>query len=117
MARCVGEGGPGDMNLRVAFDVDGTLIDDQDNPRWEVIDLLRALHACGATIGIWSGGGADYARHWKERLNLREFVSWQAAKDSALAPVLDLVVDDGLEFEMPGVKVLIVVPLEQGEQS
>src|SRR3990167_1335077 len=88
VARCVGEGGPGDMNLRVAFDVDGTLIDDQDNPRWEVIDLLRALHACVATIGIWSGGGADYARHWKERLNLREFVSWQAAKDSAPAPLL-----------------------------
>ena len=96
------------MSLRVVFDVDGTLIDDQDSPRWEVIDLLRSLHACGATIGIWSGGGADYARHWKERLNLSGFVDWQAAKDPGLAEQLDLAVDDGLEFEMPGVKVLIV---------
>jgi hypothetical protein len=43
--------------MTVFFDVDGTLIDDQDRPRYEVIDLLRAMVACGQNVFVWSGGG------------------------------------------------------------
>jgi ribonucleotide monophosphatase NagD (HAD superfamily) len=45
----------------VFIDVDGTLIDQNDNPRPHVIELLQRLYAAGYQIIIWSAGGAQYA--------------------------------------------------------
>ena len=47
----------------IAFDVDGTLFDSNDNSRLEVIHFLGALHKAGHEIWIWSGGGVNYAIH------------------------------------------------------
>ena len=60
--------------MKVAFDVDGTLITFSDRPRWHVIELLKGFHAIGQTVVVWSGGGHDYARHWVQRLYLEDFV-------------------------------------------
>ena len=56
--------------MRVAFDIDGTLLDDADAPRYDVVALLHSLQALGAEIFIWSGGGIPYAQRWVERLGL-----------------------------------------------
>lgn len=59
--------------IRIAFDVDGTLIKKTDNgdvPRYEIIQLARTFIALGHTVFVWSGGGQDYARHWAEKLDL-----------------------------------------------
>lgn len=53
----------------VAFDVDGTLIDANDQPRDEIISVLRAL-APWCTVVVWSGGGIGYARRWGRKLDL-----------------------------------------------
>lgn len=53
----------------VAFDVDGTLIGENDKPRDEIISILRALEPW-CTIVVWSGAGIGYARRWGERLDL-----------------------------------------------
>jgi len=60
--------------IRVAFDVDGTLIHQsgagEDTPRYDVIALYHALEKFGCEMYIWSGGGVDYARRWRDKLGL-----------------------------------------------
>jgi len=56
--------------FRVAFDVDGCLIDYNDKPVNFILTTLRMYQKAGAEIIIWSGGGAEYAKRWAERLKL-----------------------------------------------
>ena len=68
------------QNVKVAFDVDGTLIYQtgdkgmpgsiEDTPRYDVIQLFLTLQKLGCEMYIWSGGGIDYARRWSEKLGL-----------------------------------------------
>lgn len=62
------------MTKTVAFDVDGTLIDADDRPRTDVIEMLMAHYRDGDRVVVWSGGGMDYARTWVSRLALDRFV-------------------------------------------
>lgn len=77
----------------VCFDVDGTLIhqsgERENAPRYEVIDLYRSLERLGFQMFIWSGGGIDYAAHWRDKLGL--FDAIVVAKGS-FQP--DIAVDD-----------------------
>lgn len=58
--------------MKVAFDVDGTLIyPDSDTPRYEVIALFKSLESFGCDMYIWSGGGINYAQRWSEKLGLK----------------------------------------------
>src|SRR5687767_9449754 len=43
------------------IDVDGTLIDQNDNPRPYVSDLVSRLYDLNLIVVIWSGGGSKYA--------------------------------------------------------
>jgi hydroxymethylpyrimidine pyrophosphatase-like HAD family hydrolase len=62
------------MKLKVAFDVDGTLIHQvgqkEDTPRYDVIAIFRSFQNLGNDMYVWSGGGIDYARRWAEKLGL-----------------------------------------------
>jgi hydroxymethylpyrimidine pyrophosphatase-like HAD family hydrolase len=61
--------------MKVAFDVDGTLIDYTGKPRDDIIAMLVTLsNYCD--VYVWSGGGIDYARHIGNRLNLPESVRY-----------------------------------------
>lgn len=58
---------------RIAFDVDGTLIQKTtygDVPRYDVISMLLFLERIGHTVFVWSGGGTDYAETWSHKLGL-----------------------------------------------
>ena len=52
----------------VCIDVDGTIIDQNDNLRPYVIQFVHALQKDEITVYLWSGNGADYtwkvARRW-----------------------------------------------------
>ena len=78
--------------LKVAFDVDSTLIkmneQGENVPRHEVIDLFRKFESFGCAMHIWSGSGVDYAARWRDKLGLSAVV---VAKGSFLP---DLAVDD-----------------------
>jgi hydroxymethylpyrimidine pyrophosphatase-like HAD family hydrolase len=50
------------------IDIDGTLIDKDDNIRPFVSDLLIAAKAKGFSIFIWSGGGVEYAKEHIKRI-------------------------------------------------
>lgn len=60
--------------MKIAFDVDGTLISHQeydcDTPNYEVIAIYRWFQAQGHTMIVWSGCGIDYAQMWAEKLGL-----------------------------------------------
>jgi hypothetical protein len=47
--------------LKIAFDVDYTLIGDRYEPLYENIDLFRWFQKRGNDMVIWSGGGIEYA--------------------------------------------------------
>lgn len=79
--------------FKVVFDVQGTLIDEVGRPRREVVDLLRALHACGAEIGVHSGMSAAYCYTVVSNLGLADLVDWYGSKDRQ-RPGVDLSVDD-----------------------
>ena len=81
--------------MRVAFDVDGTLINSQDEPRYEVIDLYRWFERNPKTyLIVWSGSGIDYARQWCRKLGL----SPMAIVEKCSMDV-EIAVDDAMEIE------------------
>lgn len=95
------------LERSIVFDVDGTLIDFEDQPRWEVIDMLRAFHAIGYRILVWSGGGASYAGYVVRRLGLSGFVSQILSKGDAVEA--DYAVDDMPDADFkPGMPVILV---------
>lgn len=84
---------------RIAFDLDGTIIDIGDKPRYSIINLLIALSALPSTyITVWSGGGYEYARHWVEKLGLGEYVSDICAKHQPNN--IDIAFDDMAEEDV-----------------
>lgn len=88
--------------MRIAFDVDGCLIRQEpgepDAPRWDVLAMLRTLHACGHDIIVWSGGGREYAEVWARRLFIADQVECMEkpvhrAKEGE-GPFVDVAFDD-----------------------
>ena len=79
------------MKSRVIFvDVDDTLIRSIGTkrvPMPAVVAQVRALHANGATLYLWSSGGADYARQSADELGL-------SACFAAFLPKPDVYIDD-----------------------
>jgi cation transport ATPase len=74
----------------VYVDVDDTLV------RWvgtkripipRIVERVRALHSQGATIYLWSAGGADYARSVARDLGIEECFA-------AFLPKPTLIIDD-----------------------
>lgn len=69
------------MVTKIAFDVDGTLIrqneDGLDVPRYDTLSLLLGLHDIdpGVQIIVWSGSGEGYAKRWTERLGIHKFTT------------------------------------------
>jgi hydroxymethylpyrimidine pyrophosphatase-like HAD family hydrolase len=80
-----------------AFDVDGTLINLDDTPRYDVIRLFHALESLGCTMVIWSGGGVDYAMRWRDKLGLNASVIRKGQIQADLA--VDDFPSDDLENE------------------
>ena len=85
--------------LTVAFDVDDTLIVPavvtgfvRDVPNYETIAVYRWFQAQGHQMIIWSGGGADYAHQWADRLGLTADYYFDKHDRKALTP--DLAFDD-----------------------
>ena len=60
--------------MTIAFDVDGTLVTYQHEPRWDVLTMLRLLSKTN-TIIVWSGGGKDYSEMWVRKLHIEKYIS------------------------------------------
>jgi len=53
---------------KIAFDTDLTLIDHQDRPLYNNINLLNWFIEKGYDCIMWSGGGIDYCEMWSRKL-------------------------------------------------
>ncbi len=81
--------------IDIAFDVDGTLIDTKGFMNVGIVNLLILLKGFKNTrITVWSGGGADYARHHCERLGIGEHVNKYRGKLDMPIFVPDIAIDD-----------------------
>lgn len=79
----------------IAFDVDGTLIDTSGFMNIGIVNLLILLRGFKNTkIVVWSGGGADYARHHVERLGIDKYVHAYASKTDHPTIKPDIAIDD-----------------------
>jgi hydroxymethylpyrimidine pyrophosphatase-like HAD family hydrolase len=78
--------------IKVAFDVDGTLIHQAgplcDTPNYLVIGMFQMFESIGCDMIIWSGGGIDYAEQWARKLGLSATI---LEKGSIL---VDIAIDD-----------------------
>lgn len=85
-----------DKSPKIAFDIDGTLITAESNPkpREEVINLLRAFNKLGWDIYVHSGGGILYAKRWVERLGLDTEMHINIAIKGTSTILYDIAVDD-----------------------
>ncbi len=76
----------------VCFDVDGTLIHQEgplcDTPRYEIIALFKSFESLGCMMYIWSGGGVQYAKRWRDKLGLTALV----VEKGSFTP--DIAIDD-----------------------
>jgi len=90
----------------VAFDVDGTLIEYDDTPRYDVIAFFKQFEQWGCEMIIWSGGGVDYAKHWAEKLGLEAKIieKWSIKPDIAIDDF-----PNGVPWEKPIAKANICV--------
>jgi hypothetical protein len=65
-------------DLKVAFDVDMTLIDHEDRPLYNNINILRFFIHIGYDVIVWSGGGSDgegsYAGMHCRKLGIHDLV-------------------------------------------
>lgn len=93
----------------IYVDVDGTLIDEHDQPREPVVSAVR-LAALRHTVVIWSGGGADYARLWRNRLFPDLSILTCAKYKVTNTPVDAILVDD--QFEQMGEGRTVLSPEE-----
>lgn len=85
----------GMKTVTIAFDVDGTLRCNctptcQDVNRRQIDALMWALSLKNTKVIVWSGGGADYARSFMSKFDLKGIT--YASKLSGLRP--DIAVDD-----------------------
>ena len=89
------------MSVRVAFDVDGTLIHQEgelyDTPRYDVIQLFKLLEGFGCEMYIWSGGGIDHATRWRDKLGLKA----EVVRKGAFQP--DIAIDD-MDLDFRGIE-------------
>lgn len=95
------------QKLVIAFDVDGTLVSEDDVPCMQYIWMLQTLSKLtkNVKIVVWSGGGKQYAEMWGKRLELDEYVWKYMAKDRTFH--VDIAVDDQQAFAL-GDKNIIV---------
>ncbi|MBI4029167.1 MAG: hypothetical protein HY376_02275 [Candidatus Blackburnbacteria bacterium] len=64
--------------MKIAFDIDDTLIVPSvatglptDTPNYENIAVFLWFQKQEHAVGVWSGGGVDYAKMWAEKLGLK----------------------------------------------
>lgn len=74
----------------IAFDVDGTLLDYEDNPRGDLVELANKLIQAGWQVIVWSGGGQSYAETRARQLGIVGAIC--LAKDPHIQ--VDIAIDD-----------------------
>lgn len=102
--------------MNICFDVDGTLIDYDDNPRLDIIQLLVEFADANFRITVWSGGGKNYATQVVRDLGIDHLVYECLTKDQNPPPDTAFTVDDLPDVNF-GVPNLYVGPKRWDEET
>ncbi len=103
-------------NIRIAFDVDGTIITNANGLGAErlnvdVYNLMVLLSQMkNVDIIVWSGGGAEYAAQIVHKYGLSKYVSNCFSKqdyDDSIVDKVDIAFDDEHEFSMADKNLII----------
>lgn len=95
-------------SIIVAFDCDGTLIDDEFEPRAKIVDFYKLFESIGCTMMIWSGGGKDYAEKVANKLGLNpDIISDKYVLESS-KHMPTITIDNDFELHYQG-KVMLMV--------
>jgi len=90
--------------MKIVFDVDGTLIDQNGEPRSKIVNLLSMFYILGWDIYVHSAGGIEYAKFQVGRLNLHDDIKVYFEKKGNSTIEYDIAVDDDVKerefFEM-----------------
>jgi len=82
------------MPLNISIDVDGTLLDENENPVRQARASLQVLKDAGHCLQLWSAGGADYAYKHAVKHKLTDLFDSYAKKS-------DVAIDDLPETAHP----------------
>jgi beta-phosphoglucomutase-like phosphatase (HAD superfamily) len=94
--------------ITIAFDVDGTLIDTNGFMNIGVVNLLILLRGFkNVRIVVWSGGGADYARHHAERLGIDKHIHKFAGKLDSPRLEPDIAIDDIQDTALGNINLIV----------
>jgi hypothetical protein len=74
------------------FDIDGTLVTDDNQPNLQVLALLKFLHEQGVRIFLWSAGGDENCRRVARRYGLDSMI--EACLPKPVISVDDMGYDD-----------------------
>ena len=77
--------------MLITFDVNGCLVDENENPRPEILALLQALRGKNK-IYIWSGNGFEYANKIAKKIGIDKYIDGILSKYGTFKP--DLAIDD-----------------------
>ena len=81
--------------ITIAFDVDGTLIDENDNVNERIRSILVGLASFkNVKIVVWSGGGELWARQVGNRIGIDNYVDRYASKMEWQEIQPDIAIDD-----------------------
>jgi len=102
--------------LIIAFDVDGTLISNenglgQEHLNLRIFQLMVLLSEMKNTrIYVWSGGGKDYAEQIVRKYGLSSYVDKCLAKhehDEIIDGIIDIAFDDQLDFQLADKNIIV----------
>ena len=95
------------QKLVIAFDVDGTLVSEDDVPSFQMVNTLQVLSKLtkNVRIVVWSGGGKEYAEMWGRRLGLDDYVWKYMAKDRDFH--VDIAFDDQQAFALADKNIIV----------
>ena len=94
---------------KIAFDIDETLIDMNDAPKYWVIDLLLWFKKAGWDVIVWSGGGLDYAQRRVEKLGFKDLVRVIPKGSEKVDIAVDDMADGEYNLDQTLAKVIIKV--------
>jgi hypothetical protein len=92
----------------IAFDVDGTLIDEGDVQYFQIIHMVKVLAKFkNVKIVVWSGGGKQYAEQQGRLLGLDEYVWKYASKTEHETIQPDIAIDDIQDTAIGGINLIV----------
>jgi len=94
---------------KIAFDIDETLINMQNAPKYWVIDLLLWFKKLGWDVIVWSGGGVDYTKTMVHRLGLQDIVRVIPKASEKVDIAVDDMMDEKYNLSDKIAKVIIKV--------